>query len=609
MLLMLKNIWLILDKEYKNKITKLQVLLIVGSLFELVSIASVGALMSLIGNLESINEAGFWNGIYSFLELKDKYDFLFLSGAIVLLILTLSSIISIYIAKIRYALSADIGISLSEKLFSYYISESWLFHSKRNSSDYITNISTEALRVNNAIIQPLLEINSKILLIFIFSLSFFIYKPIISISFVLLFIVIYLTIFKFTKSKLKNNSILLSQAYSEMFRLMGEGFGGMKEVIVADLNKSYSDRFSKCTKELSIAISNNNFMANYPRYLVELIAFGSTIIALLIMLKTADRGLAEVLPVISVLAFGGLKLLPAFQGVYTGISHIKGNASSFLAIENDLKNATHSNLIDSFTLGSKNTVTANEKISLKNVCFSYSNNSELALKDISMDIYINNTIGIVGSSGSGKSTLVDLILKLIDPQSGSLTADNVEIDQNNKKSWMANIGYVPQSIYLSDSSIAQNIAFGCLENEINYKKINEVINLAHAHEFISDLPAGLDTKVGERGVQLSGGQRQRIGIARALYRDPSILIFDEATSALDSISERSVMEAINALSGSKTIIMIAHRIKTVEKCDFIYLMEKGRVIDQGSFDELYSRSEFFKAGLEFDAKTGEEVDV
>lgn len=606
---MLKNIWLILDKDYKNKVTKLQVLLIVGSLFELVSIASVGALMSLIGNLDSINEAGFWNSIYSFLDLKDKYDFLFLSGVIVLLILALSSILSIYIAKIRYALSADIGLSLSEKLFSYYISESWLFHSKRNSSDYIANISTEALRVNNAIIQPLLEINSKILLILIFSLSFFIYKPLISLSFVFLFLVVYLTIFKFTKRKLKNNSILLSQAFSNMFRLMGEGFGGIKEVIVADLNKDYSDRFSKCTKELSLAISDNNFMANYPRYLVELIAFGSTIIALLIMLKTADGGLAEVLPVVSVLAFGGLKLLPAFQGVYTGISNIKGNASSFFAIENDLKNAKHTNVKDSFELDSESAVSVNNMISLKNVCFSYSNNSELALKDISLDIPINHTIGIVGSSGSGKSTLVDLILKLIDPQSGSLAADDVEININNKKSWMAKIGYVPQSIYLSDSSIAQNIAFGYRDNDIDYEKINEVIHLAHAHEFINNLPAGIDTKVGERGVQLSGGQKQRIGIARALYRNPSILIFDEATSALDSISERSVMDAINALSGSKTIIMIAHRIKTVEKCDFIYLMEKGRVIDEGSFDALYSRSDFFKAGLDIDNKKRGEISV
>ncbi|WP_319782075.1 ABC transporter ATP-binding protein [Oceanisphaera sp. IT1-181] len=600
---MLKRIWSILDGQHRKNVIKLQLLMIFGAFIELASIASVGALMSLVGNVNSIYQNSFLNGIYTSLGFEDKYSFLFFSGTIVLIILILSSFFSIFVARRIYSLSASVGISLSEKLYRYYMSGTWLFHSNRNSSDYIKNISTEALRVNNGIIQPLLEINSKFILIFIFSLSFFMYKPIVSLSFLLLFFIVYVVIFRFAKDKLKDNSVSLSQAYSKMFRLMNEGFGGIKDVIISGLNKKYSDDFSRCSDELSKAVSDNNFMANFPRYLVELIAFGSVIVALLIMIKTSDGNLEEVLPVISVLAFGGLKLLPAFQGVYTGLSHIKGHSSSFLSIENDLKNAAVSNSVDDFFIVKKEKIIAHEKISLKDIFFSYSDDKDFALCGVSMDIAVNSAIGIVGASGSGKSTLVDCILKLIDPQKGHLTVDGVKIDDNNKSAWMASIGYVPQSIYLSDSSIAQNIAFGCQPDEIDKDKLNNVILLAHADEFINNLPDGLNTRVGERGVQLSGGQRQRIGIARALYHDPSILIFDEATSALDSISERAVMDAINDLSGSKTIIMIAHRIKTVEKCDLIYMMEKGQVTDKGRFDELYSRSDFFKAGLELDSKS------
>ena len=211
-----------------------------------------------------------------------------------------------------------------------------------------------------------------------------------------------------------------------------------------------------------------------------------------------------------------------------------------------------------------------------------------------MVIPVNHVIGIVGSSGSGKSTLIDIILGLLPPQSGRMYIDDTLVTKDNIRGWQNNLGFVPQSIFLSEGSIAENIAFGIPADEIDYDQVMKAISLAHLTELVEELPEGINTKVGERGVQLSGGQRQRIGIARALYNEADILIFDEATSALDGITEKIIMDAIHDFTGQKTIIMIAHRLKTVQKCDTIYLMEKGRVIDQGTYQQLVENNPKFR---------------
>jgi HlyD family secretion protein len=235
-----------------------------------------------------------------------------------------------------------------------------------------------------------------------------------------------------------------------------------------------------------------------------------------------------------------------------------------------------------------------ENIKLDNITFTYPNKEIPAVKDLTIEIPLNSTVGLVGSSGSGKSTTIDILLGLINPQVGHLKIDNQVVTDTNRKIWQIKIGYVPQSIYLTEGSISENIAFGIPENEIDSDKIHNAIRLAHLEEMVSELPAGIATKVGERGIQLSGGQRQRIGIARALYNNAEILLFDEATSALDGITEQIIMKAIQELTGSKTIIIVAHRLKTVAKCDVIYMLENGQLVDQGTYDDLFSRNLQFR---------------
>jgi HlyD family secretion protein len=315
------------------------------------------------------------------------------------------------------------------------------------------------------------------------------------------------------------------------------------------------------------------------------------ILLIIYFVQYKNNDINNILPILTFYGLTSFKLLPAFQQVYVGTTQIRGNLAAFYSIRQDLikskntaeyfisENYEHKNLQDS--------------IVLKNVDFSYPGNNEKVLNDISLRIKVNSVVGVVGSSGSGKSTLIDMILGLISPDSGNLIIDNERINTNNLRSWQRNIGYVAQSVFLSDSTIAENVAYGIPKDRIDQKQVHTALKLAQLTEVVESLEGGINTKVGERGVQLSGGQRQRIGIARALYHNANVLIFDEATSALDGITEKIIMDAVHDYTGHKTIIIIAHRLKTVKECDEIFFLENGSITQSGTYNELIEKSKKF----------------
>jgi len=298
----------------------------------------------------------------------------------------------------------------------------------------------------------------------------------------------------------------------------------------------------------------------------------------------------NILPLIALYAFAGYRLLPAFQQIYGSITQLKFVSPSLDAIHNDIKN-----LAPKISQKDKKNIPLNNAIELKNLHYQYPNTSRTTVKDININIPISSSVGIVGTTGSGKTTIIDIILGLLQPQKGSLEVDNIIIDKNNCDAWQRSIGYVPQEIFITDDTLEANIAFGVDKNEINQDNIIQAAKIANIHDFVmKDLPQKYQTTVGERGVRLSGGERQRIGIARALYRDPKILILDEATSALDNLTEKLVMENIRNLGDKKTIIMIAHRLSTVRDCDIIFYLENGEIKDRGTYKQLIDTSEGFK---------------
>jgi ABC-type multidrug transport system fused ATPase/permease subunit len=301
--------------------------------------------------------------------------------------------------------------------------------------------------------------------------------------------------------------------------------------------------------------------------------------------------LADIVPTLGVFGFAVLKIFPSIQQIYHALTQIRFAAPTLAKLHEELVVTASQNNLQS--LDTKLRLT--DALTLDNVSFAYPTAGRAALHELSFCIKANTTVGIVGGTGAGKTTAVDLILGLLLPDSGQITVDGTPLSSGNLREWQKMIGYVPQQIFLSDDSVAANIAFGRSPQDRDMAAIEQASRLAALHDFVMcDLPKGYDTEVGERGVRLSGGQRQRIGIARALYHDPSVLILDEATSALDNLTERSVMDAVKNLAHAKTIIMIAHRLTTVRECDTIFLLENGKLVAQGTFDELVDGHEAFR---------------
>lgn len=593
---MIKQLFQLLTPEQRKRFYGLQVLVILMAVMELFGIASIGPFMALVAEPKLIETNHTIATIYQFSGLQSTNQFLFATGLSVLVALGLASAISI-ITTWRLSLFAmQTGTEISDRLYTHYLNQDWLFHASGSSAQLTKQVTTESSRVTHSILQPLMQLNARLVLAILIGTSILLYNPVIAITGLAIFISGYVIIYRLVKNRLLINGERLSETSTLRFRLMNEGFGGIKDILLLNRTQDFIEQFNESGKTQARAQAVNSTLSQTPRYFMELIAFGAMIGLVLVLLKMHDGILSQVLPVLAVYALAGFKLLPALQQIYGSVTTIKGNASAFEAIKPDL--IASQNQIHPQPKQAQETLKLNTHdytaICLQGISFTYPNASKPALDDINLTIPLNTTVGFVGESGSGKSTAIDLILGLIKPGKGELKLDNTPITEENKQAWQANIGFVPQSIFLSEGSIAENIAFGIKKSEINLEQVKQALKLAHLEELVNSLPDGLNTKVGERGVKLSGGQRQRIGIARALYNNASVLVFDEATSALDGITEKIIMDAIHELSGQRTIILIAHRLKTVQKCDQIFLMKKGSLVDQGSYSELIENNERFK---------------
>lgn len=586
----------LLTLEQRQKLIKLQFLVALMAFFELVGVAAIGPFMALVGDMSQLQGDNLLSKIYMESGFASPYKFLFWLGVAVLLVLCLAAIISIYTTWRLSLYAQQVGAELSIRLYRYYMQQSWLFHASGSSSQLTNKISQECNRVTNQIIQPLMQMNAKFVLVIIISFAIFIFNPMIAFSGLAIFSLSYLLLYRSFRRMLSNNGSLTSRSNRLRFKLMNEGFGGIKDTLLLGRQADFNKRFEVASRQFGRAQGVNSGLSQAPRYVMELIAFGSVIFLVLYLLLAYEGSVGDVLPVLSIYALAGFKLLPAFQQIYASLTKVKGNIAAFDGLKADLVASQDLSILNSGEGKSK--LYPKSIIELKGVTFKYPGKNEAALKNISLAIPVNQVVGLVGTSGSGKSTAIDVLLGLIEPQEGYLSVDGERVLGNKKRAWQNSIGFVPQNIFLADASVQENIAFGLPLEEIDEDMVRKSAEMAHLNEWLDGLPCGLETQVGERGVQLSGGQRQRIGIARALYNDAEVLVLDEATSALDGITEKLVMDAIHNFSGKKTIIMIAHRLATVRQCDTIFVFENGQVIDSGDYDELNCRNKKFQCMAE-----------
>ena len=562
----------------------LVVMMIIMALLDMIGVASILPFISVLTNPNIVGTNVILNKMFTISNIfgvENNQDFLFALGILVFIILVTSltfKALTTY-AQLRFVLMR--GYTISKRLVQGYLNQPYSWFLNQNSNDLGKTILSEVDQVIGGGIQPFMNLISQSLVTIAIITLIIIADPKLALIVGFTLGGAYGIFFYFIRDYLNRIGKIRLKFNLMRFKLVGEAFSASKEIKVGGLEETYVKHFSNAARNTALTQASAGAVNLLPRFFLEAIAFGSILLIILYMMAhTGDFN--NSLPIISLYVFAGYRLMPAVQQIFASISKLTFVGVSLDSLNKDIKN---------FKTIEKNSdqkvLSISEKINLKNIHFNYPYSSRTALRGINLNISAKSTVGLIGKTGSGKTTTVDIILGLLEPQKGTLEIDGQVITKKNLKSWQRSIGYVPQHIFLSDDTVEGNIAFGAGPKEINQNSIIRASKIANLHEFVIDeLPKKYQTKIGERGIRLSGGQRQRIGIARALYHNPKVLILDEATSALDNQTEKVVMEAINNLSKDMTIILIAHRLSTVKKCDKIFLMEKGQIKNEGTFEEL-----------------------
>ncbi|SHI29300.1 ABC transporter ATP-binding protein [Wenxinia saemankumensis] len=589
----------LLDRRERTKAIGLTGLVVLMGLLDVLGVASVLPFLGVVANpgLIESNAALAW--AHSATGSPSERTFLILLGLGAFLFVLFAAL---FRAGTFYALSYFTRMcvpSLSIRLMGHYLAQPYAWFLNRHSADLGKSILSEVGNVVNGPIEASVRLVAHGVMLTTLVLFLLVLQPYAALGSVVLFGGSYGLIYLFASGPLSRMGTQSIGSNRDRFQILQEAMTGIKQVKLRGLERAYLERFRLPAEIQARNQAALSVISELPRQLLEVIAFGGMILFVLWLLLTREGGLAGIVPILGVYAFAAARLFPTIQQLFAAVSRIRFGQPALIQLHSELS-GTSTQTPAGDDAGPA--IPLRRCLELDEVSFTFAGAAQPALNRLTLRIDARTTVGIVGTTGAGKTTTVDLILGLLHPDSGTLRVDGRPVLRNSIRDWQKSVGYVPQEIFLVDDTIAANIAFGTPSRAIDRAAVETAARVASLHDFVeSSLPDGYDTVIGERGARLSGGQRQRIGIARALYTDPDVLVFDEATSALDSVTERAVMDAVRRLGHRKTVIMIAHRLSTVRDCDKIFLMEQGRVVGEGTYGELRSRHEGFRAMVGGDA--------
>jgi ATP-binding cassette, subfamily B, bacterial PglK len=578
---MIKKLWQHLTNRRRRQFWMLLCLMIIASAMEIISIGTVVPFLGALTSPEQIFNHSLAQPIIQAFQITEPNQILLPFTIIFIVAIVISALVRLFLLYALTRLSFSTGTDISVNIYRRTLYQEYSIHTTRNSSDIINSVITKTNTVIGAIIVPLLNlISSTIILIGIVGAIFFINAQIALITFSM-FVLLYWAITFFTKRALQNNSQLIADKSTQMVKSLQEGLGGIRDVLIDNSQEFYCRLYRDADLRLRRASGNNIFIANSPRFLME--GIGVILIATLaFFLARQEAGIAGAIPILGALALGAQKMLPSLQQAYASYSAMKGSESSF----NDVLDLLDQPMPQANSENSSALLSFKKDITFKDLSFRYSPDSSWVLKDVNLSFTKGEKIGFIGTTGSGKSTIMDILMGLLQPTSGELLIDGVVISQDNRRAWQEHISHVPQSIFLADSTIQENIAFGVESTEINVHKVIHAAQKAQISGMINDLINKYKSFVGERGTRLSGGQKQRIGIARAFYKDTDVLVLDEATSALDEKTEQEIMQHINNMKENPTIFIIAHRISTLKQCDRVIRINTDNTIEQMNYNQI-----------------------
>ena len=590
----LKQLLSLLSKDEKLKLILVFIGVLIMGFLELAGIGSIMPFLTVASNPEMVTTNKYLSWAYELMGFQSVDSFLFALGigaALFILVSNAMKALVMYMNK-RYTTMRQHYLSL--RLFRQYIYRPYTFFLNRNSSELMKNILGEVNTLIRGALMPLLDLFTSIVVTLLIIAMMVVVDPVLALISFLAIGGIYGGIYMVVKRYLNTLGKRKIESNRMRYKKVSEALGGIKDVKVLGRENFFLKEYSPPSIENAKVQVTSALIGSIPRYILEVVAFGGILLIVLYMMRTMGN-FQEAVPVIGLYAFAAYRMMPAVQKIFADIAKLRTNLPVVELIHENLGDwETEEKKIKERRRGLK-PLDFNRDLLLEGIRFSYPGGETPVIKDQTFLIKKDTTVGLVGPTGCGKTTTVDIILGLLDPQIGQLLVDGTKVTQDNVRAWQRQIGYVPQHIYLSDDTVARNIAFGMPEKLVDTAAVETAARIANIHDFIvNEMPKGYETVVGERGIRLSGGQRQRIGIARAMYPNPAVLVLDEATSALDGLTEAAIMDAIHTLSHKKTIIMIAHRLATVRECDVIFAMDHGVVVDKGTYKELLERNERFR---------------
>ena len=582
LLLDYKYIYQLMTNHERCELLKLFGIVLLASLFDVLGVASFMPFFMVLANPSIIISNPYISRLFDFLGFNEVAELIYFLAWIIFFLVLISVAFRAYVSRAILRFTNLQSHRLSIRLIKSYMQKPYEWFLSRHSGELSKTALSEVAQVVNGVLIPMVNVITQLIVVTAIFTLLFIIEPKIAFFTILFFSLIYIIFYSLIRKYLLRLGKERTFENKNRYQTLTECFGGIKEIKTRDLELFYVKRYELSSYNFFNAQVASQLVAQLPRFFLEAVVFGG-ILLLIIILLPKDGSIADILPTIGTYILGGFRVMPSIQAIYSNLSNLRFSTPVLHTISNDLSevNSTSNDLSSNKILNLK------KSIRLECVSYSYPMSRSYSLNKLSIEIFAGSCVGVAGLSGAGKTTAVDIILGLLKPQTGKLIVDSKQITSDLLMSWRSNIGYVSQNVFLTDDTLAKNIAFGLEDDAINWDSLLKASRTADLHEFIiNNLPDGYDTMLGERGVRLSGGQRQRIAIARALYREPKLLVMDEATSALDNIAESNVIKNISNLKNGITTVIVAHRLTTIKNCDYILFLQSGALHASGTYDEL-----------------------
>ena len=587
---MIKKLYFLLSSSERKQLWFLLIIMVFGALLDAVGVAVFFPFIALLKNPEYISQYPTIEKQLQEFGIHGAQQVIVLFSVFLILFFVLKNLFLIYMNYRQYRFTFRSQVNLANRLYQKYIYSHYEFHIQTNSSELYRNLRENSLWVFNSVLYPMITIVTETFVVLFILSILMVVSPLVTIYVVAAFVAIGFIFNTSIKSKSKYHGKRQQDSLINMNLWINQGLHGIKEIKLGQNEAYFFKHFCKYTQHYA----NNNIYAktidSLPKPILETLLIVGIAISVIVVVSNG-KDFIELLPTIALFAFAAIRLMPSANRIMTALGGIKFFKQSLNNIYAEFAN--NNGVVNKAAPDSKHPLKFNNSIALKQISYQYPETNQMQLNDLSLLINKGDFVGIAGSTGCGKSTLVDVFTGLLKPQAGEILIDNISLTENTMAQWRQCIAYIPQSVYFLDDSIKHNIAFGQEDELIDIDKINHALKCTNLYDHIYNLEKNINTTIGENGVKFSGGQKQRLGIARALYFDAEILILDETTSALDAITEEHVMKTIRSLQGSKTIIMITHRLKTIKAADQIYFMEHGQVKSSGTFNQLYENNQEF----------------